>query len=76
MLVEVRAIVILHQSGIAVVKINDAVGEKIFLVVEMNLLGRNTIGPICLGMSAELDGDLLNLDTLGDFEMYLTSQDR
>ena len=42
MLVEMRAIVILHQRSIAMIEIDNPVCEKIFLVVEVNLLRRNT----------------------------------
>ena len=41
-LVVVSAIVVLHQCRIAMVEVHDTMGEEIFLVVEVDFLGRDT----------------------------------
>lgn len=41
MLVVMGAVVVLHQRGIAMVEIDDSVGEEVFLIVEMDLLRWN-----------------------------------
>jgi hypothetical protein len=36
-----RSVVILHHRRISVVEVDDAMGEEVFLVVEMNLFRRD-----------------------------------
>ena len=42
MLVIMRPVIVLHQSRIAMVEIDDPVGDQVLFVVEMDLLGRDS----------------------------------
>lgn len=57
------------------VKVDDAMGDQVLLVMEMNFLGRDAIRPIGLRMATKANRDLLDLDTLRDLEMQLTAKD-
>jgi hypothetical protein len=36
-----RTVIVLHESGIAVVEVDHTVSDEILLIMEMNLLGRD-----------------------------------
>ena len=41
MLVKVCSIIVLHECSFAVIEVKNAMGEKVFLVVKVNFLGRD-----------------------------------
>lgn len=42
MLVIMRPVIVLHQSRVAMVEIDDPVGDQVLFVVKMDLLGWNS----------------------------------
>ena len=66
MLVIVSSVIVLGQCRVAMVEVDDAMGDQVLLIMEMNFLGRDPIRPIGLSMATKTNGDLLDLDALGD----------